>query len=133
MGNCCGLFQSDKQAVPGGKPLLRNKTQRLKNWQTTGVVALRDANLKEVPQQALEVGAAARTLDATNNRLSALPEGFAGALPNLQRLVLASNALTALPPSIGQLRSLKVRVLRPGVLAPPACAAGAALVGVGVG
>ena len=51
------------------------------------------------------VGGAAKTLDATNNRLRSL-EGL-DSLVNLQRLVVARNQLTELPASIGSLQQLK--------------------------
>lgn len=51
------------------------------------------------------VGGAAKTLDATNNRLRSL-EGL-DSLVSLQRLVVARNQLTELPASIGSLQQLK--------------------------
>ena len=51
------------------------------------------------------VGGAAKTLEATNNRLRYL-EGV-DSLISLQRLVVASNQLTELPASIGSLQQLK--------------------------
>ena len=53
------------------------------------------------------VGSAAKTLDATNNRLTALPPSI-GSLKNLQRLILATNQLSALPMQISSLVILKV-------------------------
>ncbi len=48
MGNCCGgTAKPPPQHVPGGKSIDKNlKTERLSNWKATGVIALRDANLK---------------------------------------------------------------------------------------
>ncbi len=54
------------------------------------------------------VGKAARILDATNNRLASLPPSL-GSLPSLQRLIVASNQLTALPREISALTNLKAR------------------------
>uniref|UniRef100_A0A0A9FXR2 Uncharacterized protein n=1 Tax=Arundo donax TaxID=35708 RepID=A0A0A9FXR2_ARUDO len=42
---------------------------RVTRWRSTGIVALRDARLKEVPNEVLQVGNSLRTLDLTNNRL----------------------------------------------------------------
>ena len=56
------------------------------------------------------VGSAAKTLDATNNRLTDLPP-LISTLSNLQRLILATNQLSALPVQISALTSLKVGVL----------------------
>lgn len=56
------------------------------------------------------VGSAAKTLDATNNRLTDLPPSIS-TLSNLQRLILATNQLSALPVQISALTSLKVGVL----------------------
>ena len=53
------------------------------------------------------VGSAARTLDATNNRLTSLPP-YLSSLTSLQRLIVASNQLTALPRDISVLTNLKV-------------------------
>lgn len=111
MGNCCGRARHAPQHVPGGKSIDRNKTQRLANWKATGVIALRDASLKEIPTRVSEVGANARTLDATNNRLNDIPPHVLQ-LNNLQRLLLANNAITAIPVSIcTNLTSLKVLIL----------------------
>ena len=54
-----------------------------------------------------QVGSAARTLDATNNRLTSLP-AYLSSLTSLQRLIVASNQLAALPRDISALTSLKV-------------------------
>lgn len=55
------------------------------------------------------MGGAAKTLDATNNRLTALPADISS-FTNLQRLILASNRLSALPVQISALIALKVGV-----------------------
>lgn len=53
------------------------------------------------------VSSSARQLDATNNMLSSLP-GYLAGFVQLQRLLLASNHLRALPQHIGDLKQLKV-------------------------
>lgn len=129
MGNCCGGAKKHPQNVPGGKSIDRTKTQRLQNWKTTGVIALRDANLKvctsyvshpqslklsfqDIPARVTEVGASARTLDATNNRLTDIAPSTILQLTNLQRLLLANNTISIIPASLcTTLTSLKVLIL----------------------
>ena len=53
------------------------------------------------------VGAGARTLDATNNKLTTVSPQLAQ-LSNLSRLVLTSNQIQELPAAMLQLQSLKV-------------------------
>ena len=50
-----------------------------------------------------------RRLDATNNRLAALPDWLFHRFAGLQQLTLSHNRLSALPPEIGLMTSLKVR------------------------
>ncbi len=50
-----------------------------------------------------------RVLDATNNRLQALPDWLFQRFAGLQQLTLSRNRLAALPPEVGTLTSLKVR------------------------
>jgi Leucine-rich repeat (LRR) protein len=86
------------------------KRQKEQNWKATGVIALRDSNLKELPESVGDVGTAARVLDATNNRLTTAP-ALLGSLPNLQRLVLASNEISSLHSVVFTLQSLRVLAL----------------------
>ncbi|KAK9908995.1 hypothetical protein WJX75_005826 [Coccomyxa subellipsoidea] len=104
MGNCCGGAASNDNNIN------RNKARREQAWMTTGTVSLRDSKLKELPSRVWAVGSAAKTLDATNNRLTDLPP-LISTLSNLQRLILATNQLSALPVQISALTSLKVLVL----------------------
>lgn len=83
---------------------------RVSTWKNTGIVALRDANLKVLPIQVWQEGSSARTLDATNNKLTELPNDIEK-LTNLQRLMLGENRLEEIPVNIGQLSSLKVLTL----------------------
>ncbi|KAK9846651.1 hypothetical protein WJX81_008424 [Elliptochloris bilobata] len=79
-------------------------------WKATGTISLRDAKLKELPASIEGVGKAALVLDASNNRLAALPPALAS-LTGLARLILPHNALRALPPQLTALSNLKVLVL----------------------
>jgi Leucine-rich repeat (LRR) protein len=103
MGNCCGKEASQTQQVNN---LRRQLTKRVENWKRTGVVSIRDGNLKEVPDSVASVGSAARVLDASNNRIQHFPE-FLGQLSNLQRIVFSNNLVTSF--SIGPLPELRVR------------------------
>ncbi|CAD7701345.1 unnamed protein product [Ostreobium quekettii] len=105
MGNCCG------QLAPSPAPKNRQqKAQRQHGWAATGVVALRDERLKELPVSIGDIGSKVTAIDATNNRISALP-AFTGSLSRLQRLVLTKNDLDHLPPDLWRLSQLKVLVL----------------------
>ena len=66
--------------------------ERAAVWDKTGIVALRGADLAELPNSLWAVGAAARTADLGGNALTALPAGIA-ALTGLMRLRLSHNAL----------------------------------------
>ena len=61
---------------------------------------------QELPRNVAAVGSAAKTLDATNNRLKEV--GNIEGLVNLQRLILARNQISELPSSLGSLQQLKV-------------------------
>jgi Leucine-rich repeat (LRR) protein len=63
--------------------------------------------LRELPPSVFELAGAARSLDATNNRLSALPQDFLR-LAALQRVLLGQNSFTAFPQ---QLLNLPLRTL----------------------
>nr|XP_010936335.1 plant intracellular Ras-group-related LRR protein 7 isoform X3 [Elaeis guineensis] len=83
---------------------------RTARWRLTGIVALRDAKLKALPSEVLEVDTFVRTLDLTNNRIVEIhPE--ISKLINMQRLVLARNLIERLPTTMGNLRSLKLLLL----------------------
>ncbi|GJN08671.1 hypothetical protein PR202_ga26620 [Eleusine coracana subsp. coracana] len=95
---CCSSRSSDSPA------------SRVARWRSTGIVALRDARLKEVPNEVLQVGNSMRILDLTNNKLVEIPEEV-GRLVNLQRLMsllnVSDNKLKELPESIGSCKSLE--------------------------
>lgn len=108
MGNCCAGRQEPPQVQRNN--VTRDLERRLSIWQATGIVVLRDAKLKEIPFVVQAVSSSARQLDATNNMLSSLP-GYLAGFVQLQRLLLASNHLRALPQHIGDLKQLKVLVV----------------------
>eukprot|EP00898_Chlorokybus_atmophyticus_P001617 jgi/Chlat1/2456/Chrsp171S02338 len=95
MGNCCG--KAPQQSGP-------------QQWRATGIVSLRDRGLTKLPKEVLSVGLQARALDASNNRLSALPDCISQ-LSNITRLTLTSNCLTSIPSSIEYLKGLKLLAL----------------------
>ncbi|ONL94936.1 LAP4 protein [Zea mays] len=95
---CCSSRSSDSPA------------SRVTRWRSTGIVALRDARLKEVPNEVLQVGNSLRTLDLTNNKLVEIPQEI-GTLANMQRLVLAGNLIEIIPANIGYLQNLKILTL----------------------
>nr|XP_034575861.1 plant intracellular Ras-group-related LRR protein 7 isoform X4 [Setaria viridis] len=86
---CCSSRSSDSPA------------SRATRWRSTGIVALRDARLKELPNEVLQVGNSLRTLDLTNNKL-------VGSLSNLQQLSISHNSLMCLPKSVGDLRNMLI-------------------------
>jgi hypothetical protein len=88
----------------------RVKAAREKTWKATGIVALRDQQLRSLPPTLFELGASVKSLDATGNRLSSLPDELS-ALTAVQRVVLSQNALTALPVTLCALNTLKLLVL----------------------
>ena len=90
----------------------RNAAAREAAWKNTGIIGLRDANLRELPPKifAQPIAGVTRNVDASNNRITALPPAVSQ-LVNLQRLTLTSNLLTSIPPELCQCIALKVLVL----------------------
>lgn len=84
-----------------------HSTERLQHWKSTGIVGLRDTNIKEFPDGLEKLAADVKVIDATNNKLSQLPV-YLPDMVHLQRLILSSNLIIHLPPSIGSLSNLKV-------------------------
>lgn len=109
-------YYSPVAPVADRNNLNKNKTQRKETWARTGMVSVRDASLKELPKEALELGTGVKVLDATNNAIGFVPASISG-LGNITRLVLAQNRITTLPAEIGQLFALKVLILEANVIA----------------
>eukprot|EP00250_Pteridium_aquilinum_P034372 c7496_g2_i1 orf=320-1120(+) len=86
------------------------RANRAAKWRTTGIVGLRDSNLKTLPSQVIDLSRSVRTLDVTHNKLVDLPVEIGG-LINLQRLMASENLLQRLPSTLGKLQSLKVLAL----------------------
>lgn len=100
MGNCCGR-RSKKQ---------QDQDRREQGWRSTGVVGLRDCQLAELPKSLEGLAEGVRVIDATNNRLTVLPE-YLGDFGALQRLILTGNRLSSIPASVCGLKNLRVLVL----------------------
>lgn len=86
--------------------------QRVEAWQKTGIAALRDLQLAELPTElfAAQVASSLRVLDAGGNALAALPPTLSQ-LTGLQRLRLSLNRLTdegAAWPVLAQLTQLVI-------------------------
>jgi len=83
-------------------------------WKTTGIVALRDSSLRELPKKLFEEGGefalALRNVDASNNRVREIPREI-GNCVNVTRLVMTKNVLEGLPVQIGQLTRLKTLII----------------------
>ena len=110
MGCVASAPQTSKRA-----PAAKSKTESRENaWKSTGIVALRDANLRELPQKLFdrerEFALKLRNLDATNNKLREIPREI-GKCVNSTRLVLAANVIETLPDEIGALVKLKTLIV----------------------
>ncbi|KAG2451482.1 hypothetical protein HYH02_004080 [Chlamydomonas schloesseri] len=119
MGNCCapgsgrGDGRGGAYVQMGAKaPSKAQQQQQAQTWSKTGIVGLRDQGIKELPTVLSDISDAVKVIDATNNRITALP-AFLPSLANLQRLTLTNNLLTVLvPPGVCPgLISLKLLVL----------------------
>ena len=100
-----------------GRPVVaqnvnRNTAAREAAWKNTGIIGLRDAHLKELPGKifAPPIANAARNIDASNNRIAALPPALSQ-LANLQRLTMTSNLIASIPSEMFQCANLRVLVL----------------------
>lgn len=97
--SCCDPEQSQRRAgdtelttkltsapAKNTSPTTNSQKQahREDGWKKTGIIGLRDQNIKELPSSIAEVGLSATVLDASNNRLKTLSEQL-GKLGNLQR------------------------------------------------
>ncbi|CAK9235555.1 unnamed protein product [Sphagnum troendelagicum] len=61
-----------------GKPGGLSKAERDSRWRNTGIVGLRDSNLKELPAEVVKLAVSIRTLDATHNRLGLFSASYHG-------------------------------------------------------
>ncbi|XP_072980775.1 plant intracellular Ras-group-related LRR protein 7 isoform X1 [Typha angustifolia] len=87
-----------------------SSANRIGRWRSTGIVALRDAKLKALPNELFQVDSSVRTLDLTNNKIAEIPQEI-GRLINMQRLILVGNLIERLPTNLGNLRTLKFLIL----------------------
>ncbi|KFK24243.1 hypothetical protein AALP_AAs59973U000300 [Arabis alpina] len=114
------------------KPGLLVDKNRTDRWKATGVIALAQANLKEIPEEVWDCGSKARVLDISENFIQQVParissfgsmqklflqgnglsdesiqwEGIAS-LKRLMLLSISHNNLTVLPSAVGSLTSLR--------------------------
>lgn len=98
----------DKQKLVQNKPptsdVILKKVEQAKK---TGVLALRECGLKEVPHVSVSGELeAVRTIDISNNQLKMLPAGVGG-WTGLQNLNASQNTISALPESLGELVGLQ--------------------------
>ncbi|KAL0740811.1 hypothetical protein Bca4012_082324 [Brassica carinata] len=123
---------STSTTVDQRKPALVVDKNRSDRWKATGVIALAQANLKEIPEEVWDCGSAARVLDIRENFIREVParissfvsihklflqgnalsdesiqwEGIAS-LKRLMLLSISHNNLTFLPSEVGSLTSLR--------------------------
>ncbi|CAE6020930.1 unnamed protein product [Arabidopsis arenosa] len=121
---------SDK--VDQRKPSLLVDKKRTDRWKATGVIALAQANLKEIPEEVWDCGSRVRVLDISENFIKEVPtkissfgsmqklllqgnglsdesiqwEGIAS-LKRLMLLSISHNNLTVMPAAVGSLTSLR--------------------------
>ena len=69
-----------------------------------------NSHVQELPASIADIGIAAKTLDAKNNKITELPPSL-GSLKSVQRLVLANNALENLH-HVTLLTNLKVSFIK---------------------
>ncbi|KAF8053447.1 hypothetical protein N665_1414s0004 [Sinapis alba] len=121
-----------RTTVDQRKPGLVVDKNRSDRWKATGVIALAQANLKEIPEEVWDCGSAARVLDISENFIREVPARISSfvsihklflqgnglsdesiqweGIASLKRLMLLSvshNNLTVLPPEVGSLTSLR--------------------------
>ncbi|KAL6774302.1 hypothetical protein ACKKBG_A24475 [Auxenochlorella protothecoides x Auxenochlorella symbiontica] len=105
MGGCCSSPDDGRHSLtPRTK---RDKERQIKTWQASGIISVRSAGHKELPEEVRTALRNARVLDAAGNNLQSIPDWVLEA-SSLKRLLLQSNALRHLPSGLSQLRSLRV-------------------------
>jgi hypothetical protein len=101
-------------SAPRRAPAKTKTESRESAWRATGIVALRDSNLRELPDKLFdadgEFALKLRNVDATNNKIERIPREI-GNCGNITRLVLASNLIESLPEEMGRLTRLKTLAL----------------------
>ena len=110
MGNCCSFGCVQKYQPYASSSGGKRDDKVVATWKSTGIIGLRDRALKELPANVEHVGEAAKVLDATNNKIVALPIMLTQ-LTQLTRLVLASNLLVELPGPILLALSPNLKIL----------------------
>ncbi|KAL8129876.1 hypothetical protein V2J09_019031 [Rumex salicifolius] len=66
---------------------------RLNRWKVTGVVALSECHLKDIPEEVWDCGSACRVLDLSNNYICNVPSKIR-CLTTIQKLMLNANELS---------------------------------------
>eukprot|EP00976_Prorocentrum_cordatum_P075227 1181825-Prorocentrum_minimum.AAC.8 len=79
--------------------LIQGDSGKQEKAAATGIVSLRDSNLKTFPDYVFKAAPKVKVLDATNNDLVALPDRFSE-FKLLHKVTFAHNKLKSLPPSI---------------------------------
>lgn len=74
-------------------------------WKKTGIIALREANLIEVPSEVWQTGSSAQSADFSGNSLQYLPVQMAN-MSRLTRLTLSKNSFQQKHIEVGALSSM---------------------------
>ena len=112
MGNCFGSSSGSGSGGGGGSSSAPSRKElqlrQQTNWKATGLVGLRDQGLREFPSALAEAGAAVKVVDASNNKLTDIPDYFA-TFANLQRLVRVHRACRSPHGVLGVHACMRVR------------------------
>lgn len=76
------------------------------NASRTGVFTLKDAKLKEFPEDLVKLAAQIRSLDLSDNRIKDIPN-FLSRFSSLKHIILNNNLIIELPNEIGNLTKLE--------------------------
>nr|VDD13956.1 unnamed protein product [Brassica oleracea] len=82
-----------RTVVDQNKPGLVVDKNRADRWKATGVIALAQANLKEIPEEVWECGSAARVLDIRENFIREVPARISS-FTSIHKLFLQGNGLS---------------------------------------